>query len=179
MAWGAAVLTTAGLVFVASNPFLYRDPIGRSWLLLQNRRVEMAAQAAFQPERAPGALIDRAALVWERSLFHETWGNSYAGWPIEAVLAAAGAAWLLSRIARRPTAPDLLLGLWIACVVGGVTWGLGFRLQHYFVPTTTMATLLAGLGGGLVGELVARGVAWSRATVTGRAGALAAGAPKP
>jgi 4-amino-4-deoxy-L-arabinose transferase-like glycosyltransferase len=156
LTWAALVVATGFLVFVASNPFLYPDPIGRTQLLFQTRQREMAAQARDQPERAVHDLRERAALVWERSLFHETWSGSYAGWPVEGALAILGAGWLTARAVRRGPGPDALLLLWVACIFGGVTWGLGFRLQQYFVPTAMMATVLAGLAVGWVAQMTWR-----------------------
>jgi hypothetical protein len=156
LSWAAVVLVSAGIVFVASNPFLYPDPVGRTVLLLENRRQEMAAQAEAGPNRAVVGLARRAGLVWERSFFHETWGMSYPGWPVEAALALLGAGWLAARAARRGPGADALLLLWVAAFFAGVTWGLGFLLQHYFVPTALTAILLAGLGAGWASRAVWR-----------------------
>jgi 4-amino-4-deoxy-L-arabinose transferase-like glycosyltransferase len=156
LAWVGVVAVTGVLVFIASNPFLYPDPVGRTQLLFQTRQREMAAQARDQPERAVHDLGERAVLVWERSLFHETWSGSYVGWPVEGGLAILGAGWLTARAVRRRPGPDTLLLLWAVCIFGGVTWGLGFRLQQYFVPTALMATLLAGLAAGWLVRLTRR-----------------------
>jgi hypothetical protein len=42
--------------------------------------------------------------------------------------------------------------LWLACLWIGVSLGLGFLLQHYFVPTATIATLLSGLAVGWIAQ---------------------------
>jgi hypothetical protein len=42
--------------------------------------------------------------------------------------------------------------LWLAFLWAGVTAGLGFLLQHYFVPTAVVATLLSGLAIGWAAE---------------------------
>jgi hypothetical protein len=157
VAWAALVLVTAALLFVVSNPFLYPDPVGRTWLLFQNRQQEMAVQMRDEPGRAHHDLGERVGLVWERSLFHETWGMSYPGWPVEATLALLGAGWLAARAARRRPGADALLLLWTTALFAGVTWGLGYRMQHYFVPTALTATLLAGMGAGWVSQAIWRG----------------------
>ena len=154
--WALTVLGTAILTFVASNPYLYRDPVGRTALLFQNRWQEMEEQARAVPQRAVPELQDRVAQVWERSLFHETWGGSYLGWPLEAVLAIIGACWLVARAARREPGPEALLLLCTVCMFAGVSWGLGFRLQHYFVPTAVMTTLVAGVGAGWTADALWR-----------------------
>jgi len=150
--WAGLAVATAAVVFVASDPFLYPDPVGRSWLLFQNRQAEMAAEQSAVPSRAVLDLPTRAALVWDRSLFHETWSNSYLGWPVEGVLAIVGLAWLAFRGVRSRAGPEALLLTWTLCVFGGVTWWLGFLLQHYFVPTAMMSVLLAGLGAAWVSQ---------------------------
>ena len=68
--------------------------------------------------------------------------------PVEAGLAILGACWLVARAARRRPGADALLLLWAASILGGLTWGLGYLLQHYFIPTQVVTTLLAGLGAG-------------------------------
>lgn len=147
-AWSAAVLVTTVLVFLTSNPFLWPDPVGRTWLLFENRREEMANQQANLPSRAVYGLDRRVALVWDRSVWNDAFGPSRLGRPVEAVLATAGALWLTWRAAsRRPTALSLVF-LWSVCIWVGVTVGLGFLLQHYFVPTAMTADLLAGLASG-------------------------------
>jgi 4-amino-4-deoxy-L-arabinose transferase-like glycosyltransferase len=154
--WPAAVLATAGLVFLLSNPFLWPDPVGRTWLLFENRSTEMSDQRANQPNRAINGLDRRAALVWDRSVFNDAFGPSRLGQPVEAVLAAVGAGWLALRAAtRQPTALTLAL-LWTAGVWIGVTAGLGFLLQHYFVPTAMLGILLAGLASGWAAQAIGR-----------------------
>src|SRR5204862_159498 len=76
---------------------------------------------------------------------------------LEAVLTVVGAVWLAVRAARpgrgRPRAERLVL-IWLAWLWMGVSLGLGFLLQHYFVPTATIATLLSGLAIGWSAQLV-------------------------
>jgi hypothetical protein len=137
------VVGVALLTFVATNPFLYRDPIGRTLLLFQNRQTEMAAQAEADPSRAVPDLADRARLVWRNSLVEDTWTDARLHQPVEAVLAVVGLVWLAARAVRHP--PEALLLLWVVGFFGGVAVGLGYVLDHYFVPTATMGIVLAGL----------------------------------
>ncbi len=146
--WPLAVLVMTGLVFLASNPFLWPNPIERTWLLFDNRREEMARQQVNVPSRAVYDLDRRIELVWDRSVTNDAFGPSRLNWPVEAVLALIGAGWLTFKAAsRRPTALTLVF-LWAACIWIGVTVGLGFLLQHYFVPTAMTADLLGGLAVG-------------------------------
>jgi hypothetical protein len=160
LAWPAVVLVAAAIGFVISNPFLYRDPLRHTWLMFEHRQEEMARQVREEPYRAVNSLSERVERVWERSLLHETWGSSYGGWPIEPLLVLLGLAGLATRVVRRRPGPELFVLLWAACVFAGVTWGLRYLLQHYFVPTTVVADLLAGVGVGwlvqsAIGQLAA------------------------
>jgi hypothetical protein len=146
--WSLGVVAIAVLTFVATNPFLYHDPIGRSWLLFQNRQAEMTAQAAIDPSRAVTELSDRIKRVWVYSLIEDTWAHRRLRWPLEAVLAIVGFAWLVARAIRpRPGAEAFLL-LWVVGFFGGVTVALGYVLDHYFIPTATFGILLGGLAVG-------------------------------
>jgi ABC-type amino acid transport system permease subunit len=149
--WLAAVVVTTILVFIGSNPFLWPDPIGRTWLLFENRRLEMAQQQLDVPSRAVYDLGDRIELVWDRSVSHDAFAPSRLNLPLEAILTVVGAAWLLVRTglaARGRPGIELLVLLWLACLWAGVSLGLGFLLPHYFVPTAMIATLLSGLAVG-------------------------------
>ena len=97
LVWSLGVVAVAVLTFVVTNPFLYHDPVGRSWLLFANRQAEMAAQAEIDPSRAVTSLPERARLVWKYSLIEDTWAHTRLRWPLEAVLAVVGFAWLLAR----------------------------------------------------------------------------------
>ena len=149
--WPLSALAAAGFVFVVSNPFLWPDPVGRTWLLFENRRDEMTQQQKDVPSRAVHTLGHRASLVWERSVYNDAFSPSRLGWPLEGVLTVVGAVWLAVRAVRpgrgRPRAERQVF-LWLALTWLGVSLGLGFLLQHYFVPTATIATLLSGLAVG-------------------------------
>jgi hypothetical protein len=146
--WTAGVVGVALLIFVATNPFLYRDPLGRSLLLFQNRQAEMAAQAAIDPSRAVTGLRDRIRLVWTNSLIEDTWAHTRFHWPLEAVLAIVGFVWLAARALRPQPGPEALLLLCVLGFFGGVTLALGYVLDHYFMPTATMGLMLGGLAVG-------------------------------
>ncbi len=149
--WPLGVITTAVFVFVITNPFLWPNPVARTWLLFENRRDEMTQQQRDVPSRAVYTLDRRAALVWERSVFNDAFAPSRLGWPLEAPLTVVAAVWLAVRAARPGTGQprvDRLVFLWLACLWTGVSLGLGFLLQHYFVPTAMTVTLLSGLAVG-------------------------------
>ena len=146
--WALGVVAVASLTFVATNPYLYADPLGRTWLLFRNRQTEMAAQAAFDPSRAVTGLADRASRVWTSSLIEDTWADRRLRWPLEAVLAIIGFAWLVARAVRPHPGAEAFLLLWVLGFFGGVTVALAYVLDHYFIPTATMGILLGGLAVG-------------------------------
>src|SRR4051812_36747743 len=137
--WPLAVLVTVTVVFIGSNPFTWPNPVARSWLLFENRRDEMAQQQLDVPSRAVFSLNHRASLVWERSVWNDAFAPSRLNLPLEAVLTVVGAIWLVSRALLLKNAgrrrAEITVLLWLAFLWGGVTVGLGFLLQHYFVPT--------------------------------------------
>jgi len=151
--FGAVALAAAALAFVASNPFLYPDPIGRTALLFRNRSEEMARQMREEPHRAVVTVQDRIFQTWDRSLFNEAWGPSHLGRPVEMVLAVLGFGWLAVRAGRRRLGAEALLVLSAVGAFGGIAWGLGYRLQHYFVPSAIVGDLLAGVGVGFACRL--------------------------
>jgi hypothetical protein len=143
LVWAVGIVALAFAVFVATNPFLYRDPIGRTLLLFQNRQTEMAAQAEIDPSRAVPTLTERVRLVWRNSLVEDTWTDSRLHLPIEEILAIVGVMWLALRSLRHRA--EMLMLLWALGFFSGVTLGLGYVLDHYFVPTAVMGLILSGL----------------------------------
>jgi hypothetical protein len=154
LVWALLVVGVGLVTFVATNPFLYRDPIGRTLLLFQNRQTEMRAQAEIDPERAVTSIGASARLVWRNSLVEDTWSDSRLHRPVEAVLAVIGLGWLALRAVRHRA--EMMTLLWVVGFFGGVTVGLGYVLDHYFVPTATMGLILTGLTVGWGAQ-----VAWS------------------
>ena len=153
LVWSLGVVALAVLTFVATNPFLYRDPVGRMLLLFQNRQTEMAAQAEFDPSRAVTNLPDRIERVWTASLIEDTWADRRLRWPLEAALAIVGFAWLVARAVRPQANAEAFLLLWVAGFFGGVSFALGYVLDHYFIPTATFGIVLAGLAVGWSAQL--------------------------
>jgi hypothetical protein len=148
LVWTAGTVAVALLVFVATNPFILHDPIGRSLLLFQNRQTEMTTQAAIDPSRAVTSLRDRIRLVWTNSLIEDTWAHTRLHQPLEAVLAVIGFVWLAARAMRPQPGPEALVLLCVLGFFGGVTLALGYVLDHYFMPTATMGIMLGGLAVG-------------------------------
>ena len=154
LVWSLGVVAVAILTFSVTNPFLYHDPVGRSWLLFKNRQAEMMVQAELDPSRAAMTLPERVEQVWKYSLIEDTWAHTRLRWPLEAALAVVGLAWLVVRAVRLQPHADAFLLLWVLGFFGGVTVGLGYVLDHYFMPTATMGLILGGLAIGWSARLV-------------------------
>jgi hypothetical protein len=156
LSWALGTVAISLLVFVLTNPFLYRETASRMLLLFQNRQYEMALQAEVDPSRAVPELSQRVARVLKYSLLEDTWADTSLRWPLDVVFMAAGLGWLLWRGARWQPGPESLLLLWAAGYFAGVSLGLGYVLDHYFVPTATLATILGGVGVGWTASLLWR-----------------------
>ena len=59
---------------------------------------------------------------------------------------------------------------------GGIAWGLGYRLQHYFVPSAIVGDLLAGVAVGFACQGALAALRARRAARDGRTTAASVGA---
>lgn len=142
---------TAGAVFVAVNPLLYPDPVGRTVMLFEHRREEMRQQQRNWPSQAvPDDLGVRAGRVGRRVFGEHATLRPYSPLPLDAALVASGLAvavlaTLRDLVARRPLGPRTLLLCWVLAVYGGVTPNLGFESTHYYAPPLTINVVLEAL----------------------------------
>jgi 4-amino-4-deoxy-L-arabinose transferase-like glycosyltransferase len=144
--------TVAALTFILLNPLLYPDPIGRTLMMLDHRRLEMQVQQRRWPDDAvPPVLTDRAAVVAERVFV------DWAGLPrlplglLEVSVTALGVGASVSAIARRcddgrRLGPRALLLNWTLLLYTGAIANLGFDSSHYYAPLVTANTLLQAIG---------------------------------
>ena len=155
LALGCAAVVT----WIAVNPLLYPDPVGRSAMMFQHRRDEMRQQAQNAPRLAvPPELSARVELVARRAFGQYGTLGHWSGLPLDGLLAAGGlaaaglASWRAVRGGGVPDRPALLL-CWSATIYAGVTVNLGLDSTHYYAPLVTINTLLGGIG-------VAAGLSW-------------------
>jgi hypothetical protein len=159
--------------FVVSYPYLWPEPIRRTWNLFQLRTQEMDEQAAAWP----GVGISNPFEALERVYSRLTWQFSATGnlaegalewlgidtsvWGIDLPLAMIGIgvlAWLVIR--RGLTSGTALMAFLLAGQVGAIVVGMKVDFYRYHLPITLAVAILAGLGIQLAWAwLAARGAA--------------------
>jgi hypothetical protein len=187
LVWAIATGALASVVWVVVNPFLWGDPVGRTWSMLEQQQSIMLEQGvqfgnpvevrfpqrvgllvyrtfvenstpAFDAGRAPGS----------EPLIRRTFLELPApfGVSAELTLAALGLGMLITRVARawrsdqRHGVEHALLW-WLGVYALGIAANLSLDWPRYYVPTAFFGTLLIGLG-------VAEVVALARRLTSGR-----------
>lgn len=141
----------AALVFVAVNPLLYPDPIGRGLLLAQNRVSEMEEQRRRQPELStPEDMGARLWFVARRIAGEYASFRGRVGFPLDALLTIAGAGVAVAAtwrdvLARRALGPPTLLLCWGSATYAATIANLRLDSPHYFAPLVTVNVLLEAL----------------------------------
>jgi 4-amino-4-deoxy-L-arabinose transferase-like glycosyltransferase len=162
--WPDAALT-AVLVFMLVNPLLYPDPLGRTVMLFEHRRDEMAQQAIGTPRLAvPDELDVRAALMYRRTFLDFGTFQTWLGVPLDGLLTALGLAIALVlswRTVRRREllGPPTLLLCWMVATYVISTVNLGFDSSHYVALPVLWSVLLEALAFATVLSLAVR---WTR-----------------
>ena len=170
--WSALGAVVGLLVFLAVNPFLWPDPVGRTRAMLQFRQQEMLGQQTLNEELAvPPGVVNRLWLVTRRSTFDEPWFGHRQGLPVEAALAAVGAAVLLVRtVGGRRTgqlvSAEAVVGVWALALVVGSGLNLGIDWDRYYLPTAAVGLVLAGVGAASLVDAVRRMLSSRRAPTT-------------
>lgn len=185
LAWSATTGLLAAIVWVVVNPFLWPDPIGRTWSMLtqlESLMVQQGAEFGNPVEQGPPG---RLLLVVQRTFVENStpaydYGAPYGSDPlirrtfwefptvfgvgVELTLATLGLGVLLGRVAtvwwsgQRHGAESALLW-WLGAYLFGIAASLGLDWPRYYVPTTFYGALLIGLGAVSVVRVVAR---WMR-----------------
>ncbi len=163
----AAVFGVAALVFVASNPHLYPNPIEHTIHLFRERTTTMHIQHEGNPHDATGGLADRIAYVTGGSLvvqpgLEEDHTRVWRGLPLALLLAPVGV-WILARRSWRGSGggralpAEALVLLTMLAYFGGIAVTLHVYWSRYILPTYMLGGLLAGIGASAIaGWLVAR-----------------------
>ena len=150
--WAALAAAVGLVVFVAVNPFLWPDPVGRTAAMLEFRRQELFGQRALNAgDAVPEDLGERATLLLWRSFVGEAPLARRTGLPLDAPLAAIGAgllAWRALRGRREGglVGPEAFALVWIATFLVGTAPNLGLDWQRYYLPTVALGLLLVGVG---------------------------------
>jgi hypothetical protein len=144
----ALALAVALVVFVASDPHLYRDPLTHTIHLFEQRAKEEQARQREVPRLAVRAPLDRVGRVLNGSLVVGTFTGS-RGVPLEAALAIGGAIVLSVRGWQRWREGNLgaeALTLLTATVFfAGIAANLYLDYARYYVPTVMLGALLGGV----------------------------------
>ncbi|MFM9106362.1 MAG: glycosyltransferase family 39 protein [Chloroflexota bacterium] len=175
--------------FVASYPYLWPDPVGRTISLLQFRQREMYNQGRIWPELdVTGPLHAVERIAWWLSVDNSVTGNAVEGLAglagvqvqvvgIDLLLAVAGAAALAVIAWRRGLAsPAALAALVLGAQVAIVVAGMRADFARYLMPVLVAQAVCVGVLGGValagLGRLAARArEAAARRRLAGPAGA--------
>ncbi len=198
---GTGLLATG--VWIVVNPFLWPDPVGRTWSMLEQQqsimveqgqrfgnpvsldlpgRLLLMAQRTYVENSTPpfdaGLPLDSDSLV--RRTFSET--PTLFGISVELTLAAVGLAVLIWRVAvvrwtRQRHGPESALLWWLSAYFLGIAVNLSLDWPRYYVPTAFYGALLIGLGAQRVILSLAAWLPWSaeQRTLTAEPRAEAAG----
>jgi len=154
-------------VFVAVNPFLWPDPIGRTWSLFDFRRTEMRMQAAAWPIASVDSLQEALMRIGWRfgedySTFirteHYVEQTAFVSLPtlsLDLVLMCAGIVVLAALVIRRGLwSPTALCAFLMASEFGAVIVGMGVDFYRYFLPLLIVLTVCLGVGIGQCWSLI-------------------------
>ena len=175
----------AGAAFVLANPYLWPNPIGRTYTQFDFRRSEMEGQSSAWPiagVNGPLQALDRTGrrfnVDYSTSLRIQHWIQdtatvTFKAISLDTVLMAAGLVLLLAIVVRRGLwSPHALVAYLMAAQCGVVIVGMGVDFYRYFLPLLVVASICLGVG---IGE----GVAWLRGLRTHAPRPLVAGVRQP
>ncbi len=160
--------TIAFITFVVAYPYLWPDPIGRTWQVFQTRSQEMEEQSAAWPGVAIENPVDALTRIYDRL----TWQFSATGnlaedilgwfrpgtsvWGIDLVLAAVGVAVLAWLVMHRGLASGTaLMTFLMAGQAGAIIVGMRVDFYRYHLPIALVVAILFGLGTKLIWQWLA------------------------
>jgi hypothetical protein len=170
--WSALAAVVGLVVFLAVDPFLWPDPIGRTRAMLAFRQQEMFGQRTLNEELAvPEGTATRLLFLLRRSALEEPWAARRLGVPLEGALMAVGVVVLAARIAcgRRAGAlvgPEAIVVTWLSVLILGTAPNLGIDWDRYYLPIVTLGLVCAGVGAGALLDAARRIVSSRRAPTT-------------
>ncbi len=147
--------------FVAVNPFLWPDPLRRSFEQFDFRRTEMDTQSSAWPiagvDGPMGALartgrrfdIDYSSSIRIHSWFENLLSVTFEPVRLDVVLIAAGVAVLVAIVVRQGFwSPPALTALLMASQSAVVILGMGVDFYRYFLPLLVVGAICIGVGAG-------------------------------
>jgi len=170
--WTLVTGATASLVWVAVNPFLWPEPVGRTWSMLEQQQSIMLEQGAQFGNPVDVGLLGRVGLVVSRSFVENSTPAFDAGRPpgseplirrtfsdlpdpfgvsLELLVAVVGTGALVAEVVRSWLAgerhgPASVLQWWLLAYLLGIAANLSLDWPRYYVPTAFYGTLLIGIG---------------------------------
>ncbi|MFN8633683.1 MAG: glycosyltransferase family 39 protein [Chloroflexota bacterium] len=160
--WSAVAAVVGLLVFVAVDPFLWPDPVGKTREMLQFRQQEMFGQRTLNEELAtPEGTMTRLGFLLRRSTLDEPWAGRRLGVPLEGVLAVGGlvvTGWSIVRDRHRGAlvGPGAVVGLWLLVLILGTAPNLGIDWDRYYLPIVTVGLAFTGVGAAGLADGVGR-----------------------
>jgi hypothetical protein len=187
LAWAVATGLLATVVWVAVNPFLWPEPVGRTWSMLAQQQSIMVEQGQQfgnpVDEPFPGRLLltvrrsfvdnstpafDYGAAPGSPPLIRRTFSElpTLFGISVELALATLGLAAFLARAATTwrsgpRLGPETALLCWLAAYLIGIAANLSLDWPRYYVPTAFYGAILIGLGADLIVRLALRWRPWA------------------
>jgi hypothetical protein len=170
--WSLATGLLATAVWVIVNPFLWPDPAGRTWSMLEQQQSIMVEQGEMFGNPVDLSLPGRIMLMVHRTFVENSIPPFDAGRPLgsdptlrrtftelpaplgvslELILAGIGLVALVSRAASgwldgARHGPETALLWWLAAYLLGIGANLSLDWPRYYVPTAFFGSLLIGLG---------------------------------
>lgn len=147
--------------FVATNPFLWPDPLQRSFEQFDFRRTEMGTQSSAWPvagvDGPMSALartgrrfdVDYSSSIRIQSWFENLLSVTFEPVSLDVVLMAAGVAVLTTIVVRQGFwSPPTLTALLMAGQSAVVILGMGVDFYRYFLPLLVVGAICIGAGAG-------------------------------
>jgi len=147
--------------FVAVNPFLWTDPLRRSFEQFNFRRTEMDTQSSAWPiAGVDGPIValartgrrfdvDYSSSIRIQSWFENLLSVTFEPVRLDVVLMAAGVAVLVAIVVRQGFwSPPALTALLMAGQSAVVILGMGVDFYRYFLPLLVVGAICIGAGAG-------------------------------
>jgi Dolichyl-phosphate-mannose--protein O-mannosyl transferase len=144
------LLISSQAMFIALNPFLWRDPLMMTLLMFYDRSAEITAQRAHFPQFTIGGLSQRIPLLFQQ-IFHrfaslQFWGASWLSLSLcllGIVVIGVNAYQFLRRQQHNPASLALLL---VSIFVAGPSLLTPLNLPRYYLMPVFFSTLYIAVG---------------------------------